>query len=453
MKTILKTIFFFCAGLLVTGICSAQTITISSVFPTTALCAGNTYTIDVGFDVTGNWGHKNAFTLQLSDTNGSFSTFTNLASINYEGTAAGFFNIRFENSPYTPRSAHYRVRIVGANPYVASADNGFDIKLNTAFVKGNIVITLPNRLLVANRWDTIKAKFSNTSVAGKFNFHANDQDYYNYSNGDLSVNTKADSSAPFPFAYFNTGYKTVRISFTETSGCSIDTSITFHIFGCPGTIPIPNYTIVDSGQYPLMDSTSDTTQRDLSGLGKRIWINPGKSYISPSVVRDTFYCESGSSLKLTGFECVVYLKSGASYTLLGGRGNTIYSDSFTSIDEGPPSQNGSIADTIVKCSAGINFDISNAPHNIAFPLGVKDNARLEEILIVPNPTTANITVKNIPPYTISMTVFNILGNKVMEVFPKGEPSMSLDLAKFESGTYLLRLVSENGIVTRKIVKE
>jgi len=441
MKTIFKTIFFFCVGLILTGICSAQmqTITIVTVTPTTAPCGG----FSVGFDVTGNWGHKNAFTLQLSDTNGSFSSFTNLVSIN--DTVAGFFFLPFENSQYIPQSAHYRVRIVGANPYVASADNGYDINNNNAaLVKGNIVITLPNRILMVNTWDTIQAKFSNTSIGGAFFF-------YPSSNGNFPGSNNQNPPAYFPFKYSTSGYKTVSISFIHIPGslCSIDTSITFHIFAPVSFVAIPKYTIVDSGQNVLMDTFS--VQRPLPGFGKNIWINPGKTYISPSVVQDTFFCESGSSLILSGIGCVVYLKAGASYTLASGVGNTIYNDSSTSIDDGPL-YNTNMADTIVN-SPGLSFILTNAPPNIAFPLAVKDNAKLEETLIVPNPTTANITVKNIPLYTISMTVFDVLGNKVMEVFPKGEPRMTLDLSKFESGTYLLRLESEGGIVTKRIVKE
>src|SRR5437763_2401741 len=107
---------FFCSGL-----AHAQTVTINSVSGT-SFCDGDS--VSVTFTVTGFWGHRNAFTLQLSDPNGSFSNnFKNLGSI--VDTLPGAFTIKTINSGNG--GLHYRFRILAAIPYTISSDNGSDI--------------------------------------------------------------------------------------------------------------------------------------------------------------------------------------------------------------------------------------------------------------------------------------------------------------------------------------
>jgi hypothetical protein len=66
-------------GLLVPETSHAQGISINSV-SSSSFCAGDP--ISVSITVTGYWGHKNAFTLQLSESDGSFTpTFNNIGSI------------------------------------------------------------------------------------------------------------------------------------------------------------------------------------------------------------------------------------------------------------------------------------------------------------------------------------------------------------------------------------
>ena len=73
----------------------AQTITFGSISGTT-FCAGDP--LSVTFTATGTWGHKNAFTLQLSNDSGTFDNgFQNIGSIS--DTAPGTFTI-YTTAPY-----------------------------------------------------------------------------------------------------------------------------------------------------------------------------------------------------------------------------------------------------------------------------------------------------------------------------------------------------------------
>ncbi|MEP7235923.1 MAG: hypothetical protein ABI778_11570 [Ignavibacteriota bacterium] len=104
-------------------ISESQTISINSVSKTN-LCQAEP--ISINFTVTGTWSHKNAFTVQQSDVNGSFAnTFTNLASLS--DTLPGTFTIA--TTLHLPLSSKYRVRIIGAAPYTVSPDNGTDLSI------------------------------------------------------------------------------------------------------------------------------------------------------------------------------------------------------------------------------------------------------------------------------------------------------------------------------------
>src|SRR5205807_9830608 len=194
---------------------------------------------------------------------------------------------------------------------------------------------------------------------------------------------------------------------------------------------------VDSGQ-----------DRD-SLMNKVIWMNPGVARSSTDI-GDTIFCESGSSLTLTnGGGNVIYLKTGASFVGNKAGNNILFYGDGVSIDLDPIYENGDIK---FHCF-DLNFDYSNAPPNKAFPQqSVKDEAALAQVVISPNPADANITIQNIPANTTHLDIFDMLGKTVMQVVPHGT-SMILDISKLESGTYYLRIMSQDGIMTKKILKE
>src|SRR5258708_40248764 len=88
-----------------------QSISINSV-SAAKFCGGDP--VSVTFTATGTWGHKNAFTIQLSEANGDFTLFQNIGSIT--DIVPGTFTIVSSIPGAIATSAHYRIRILGADP-------------------------------------------------------------------------------------------------------------------------------------------------------------------------------------------------------------------------------------------------------------------------------------------------------------------------------------------------
>src|SRR5688572_20991318 len=123
-------VFFLLALILLPGTSSGQTITIDSI-STANFCIGDP--VSVTFTATGDWSQNanNTFTVQLSDINGSFgNSFKNLGSL--KGTASGTYTVTATISENSTLSTHYRIRVTGSYPYVASLDNGQDITIGRA---------------------------------------------------------------------------------------------------------------------------------------------------------------------------------------------------------------------------------------------------------------------------------------------------------------------------------
>lgn len=82
-----------------------------------------------------------------------------------------------------------------------------------------------------------------------------------------------------------------------------------------------------------------------------------------------------------------------------------------------------------------------------FSVMVTDVEEKEEgIAIYPNPTSGLLNVNGNGTMHISIT--NLLGQKVMELNAEGDTS--IDLSRFDSGFYLIRIETENGVSVQKI---
>jgi hypothetical protein len=102
----------------------------------------------------------------------------------------------------------------------------------------------------------------------------------------------------------------------------------------------------------------------------------------------------------------------------------------------------------------LDFDYSNAPPNPAHPTSsVKDDLNSVPITLSPNPTGGIISVQGLPLDNITVSVFNTLGETVMEQKNPPAPDFTLDLSKLVPGTYYIRFSSANSVVTQKIVRE
>lgn len=78
-----------------------------------------------------------------------------------------------------------------------------------------------------------------------------------------------------------------------------------------------------------------------------------------------------------------------------------------------------------------------------------DEFSLDAISIYPNPTTEKVTIDANPSIQINnIELYDITGKLVL----KKENSSSVSLSELHSGIYMMRIKTDNGLVTRKIVK-
>ncbi len=83
-------------------------------------------------------------------------------------------------------------------------------------------------------------------------------------------------------------------------------------------------------------------------------------------------------------------------------------------------------------------------------LGVEESLQ-QKISLHPNPANNLINITNTSNYTIKqITIYNLLGNQIKQV--KGNISQ-INITEFPSGVYIVKLETEKGNVTKKVVKE
>ena len=83
-------------------------------------------------------------------------------------------------------------------------------------------------------------------------------------------------------------------------------------------------------------------------------------------------------------------------------------------------------------------------------LGVKEFS--EEIAIFPNPTTGQLTIDNGQLTIDNVEVFDVYGRKLFEQKAEGRKQKEIDISDFRAGVYFVRIITEQGVVVKKVVK-
>ncbi|MBR4786706.1 MAG: T9SS type A sorting domain-containing protein [Bacteroidales bacterium] len=73
------------------------------------------------------------------------------------------------------------------------------------------------------------------------------------------------------------------------------------------------------------------------------------------------------------------------------------------------------------------------------------------IELYPNPTTDKCVVR-CADRVLNVSVYNVFG-QLLETVPADGNSVEVSLGQFATGTYFLRVATENGIATRKVVRK
>ncbi|MFI5201073.1 MAG: T9SS type A sorting domain-containing protein [Candidatus Kapaibacterium sp.] len=425
LNSVVCAVFGSVVGLavLVPSSAEAQTVTIGTI-PSASFCAGDP--ISVSFTATGFWQHKNAFTLQLSDDTGSFTSgFTNLGSI--KDTLPGTFTINAAIPGNVVSSTLYRFRIMGALPYTTSADNGSDISIGQVPQSG---ISISQNMAVVGVPSMIEAYWAD--VSNRF--------YWNFGSGATPATDTGVGRWGDTVTYATGGVKIVTLQVVGAGGCAKTVSDTLPVFEC-ATPVIPHTALVINSDTDLqcdivIDTNGDTV---MHWLGQNLWVNPGVT-VTLRGEGDTVFAESGSTILGNVAGDVFYLKPGASLKVLYGV--AMYADGANP---------GNIVARL-SCPS-LTFDYTNAPPNSIMPAGVNAPVSPVEITLAPNPTRGSVVVDGLPSNAREISIENVLGERVEELNSSGAPRMSIDLSKYSPGTYYLRFLSGAAAVMRKIVLE
>jgi hypothetical protein len=104
----------------------ANQLAISS-FIKTSYCTGESYLIV--FDASGVFNNGNNFKIEISDKNGVFNSPISMGTLS--NFNSGTHDLTFKIPTNIPIGNGYRIRAVATNPVTISADNGFDIQINS----------------------------------------------------------------------------------------------------------------------------------------------------------------------------------------------------------------------------------------------------------------------------------------------------------------------------------
>jgi hypothetical protein len=89
-------------------------------------------------------------------------------------------------------------------------------------------------------------------------------------------------------------------------------------------------------------------------------------------------------------------------------------------------------------------------------LGVED-FKINSFSIYPNPTNGNLSIKNVNSIDkeIVVTVYDVLGNAIIENKELNSAIENIDLSDFSSGLYFVKIMNKNNqlLYSDKIVKQ
>ena len=104
---------------------------------------------------------------------------------------------------------------------------------------------------------------------------------------------------------------------------------------------------------------------------------------------------------------------------------------------------------IAYCTNGVTSDPS-ATITLT-TVGINDY-ELNNVVVYPNPTTGMIQIQNPESRIQDVEVYDAYG-KMLNAVTVNDHATSLDLSGYASGTYFVKIVTENGVVTKRVVKQ
>lgn len=100
----------------------------------------------------------------------------------------------------------------------------------------------------------------------------------------------------------------------------------------------------------------------------------------------------------------------------------------------------------IRCGQGAIFDISQ----IDFPTGLKNSDDKSFLTIWPNPTNSSIIINSIANSN-HITIFDISG-RIMKRYDNQSNQTEIDISKYPSGVYVIKIENVHGVFSKKVVK-
>jgi len=82
------------------------------------------------------------------------------------------------------------------------------------------------------------------------------------------------------------------------------------------------------------------------------------------------------------------------------------------------------------------------------------NKALENITLVPNPTSGELRIENIESKIEAIEIYDITGRKLSSLNPSPHHSLTtFNISHLQSGVYFVKITTETGEITKRIVKQ
>jgi len=85
-------------------------------------------------------------------------------------------------------------------------------------------------------------------------------------------------------------------------------------------------------------------------------------------------------------------------------------------------------------------------------VGIAPTTLNNQILVYPNPTTGELTIDNGQLTINNVELYDVMGKKQLSIINCQLSIEKIDLTVFPAGVYFLKITTENGIVTKKVIK-
>lgn len=427
LRSLITPRFFLVLSLLLS---SAVVLKSQQVFTdplsTNTLCAGDSIT--VRFTTSETFNADNAFTLQLSNPEGSFSSgFMNIKSLYARDAGSIRFAVPSSLSPGT----NYRVRVIASSPYVEGTPAASVLELG---VQPNIeldwVSEAPTLRLTESPPSTVTAV---QNVPTWFSVQGFSGTTIEWELGEGAVPQYTESRQP-PVVYWATpGYKLVKATAVGETGCR--KSVTMPVMVRPENPAIPASAQVLSG-------TLEGTNIEYESTG-HLWVCPGGHLKTRNLFNAIVYVETGGSIEVENVsQAVIYLKNGASYRDAPMSNSIILYEPNASI-----LGKNHLADTVQRPT--ITFDYSEAPQEGCIPSSVEASEQPvrsaeKQILLLQHTTgRLQITTVNRQLPLQDVNVIDMLGRTVAQSDLTGTV-LELDISTLPTGSYFVRAVVGSG---------